>query len=183
MHVAEAALVLQRLDALARLVEVAAEFEELRAVGAHGGVLLRVVAHRHHDGAADALALARERDRLAVVAGGRRDDAAALARAQRGDQVHAAADLEGAGRIVVLVLDEDIEPRLAREQRMAHERRRAYDARDARPGGVDVFERWWNHRRSPFTSGTMISGRSVISASTPQSSSRRASASLSTVQT
>ena len=70
-----------------------------------------------------ALAPAGERDRLTVVAGRRRDHAAALARATRlADQIDAAAHLERAGRVVVLVLDEDVETRLGIEQRVRHQR-------------------------------------------------------------
>ena len=78
MDIAQAALVLQLLDALARLVEVAAELDQLGAVGAHRRVLLGIVAERRDDRARHALALHSERDRLAVVAGRRGDDAAPL---------------------------------------------------------------------------------------------------------
>src|SRR5262249_27828460 len=68
VDVAETSLRVDALDVLARFVEIAAEFDELGAVRAHGGVLFRVVPARHDDGARHALARAGQRDRLAVVA-------------------------------------------------------------------------------------------------------------------
>ena len=92
-------------------------------------------------------------------------------------EVQAAAHLECAGRIVILVLDEDVEAGLRRQQRMAHQRRRLERAIDARPRRVDVVQCGRVHI------GTTSSGLSVINASTPQPSSRRASSAVSTVHT
>src|SRR5262245_21079740 len=94
---------------LARLVEVAAELDQLGAIRAHRRVLLRVVAERHDDRAGNAFALTGERDRLAVIAGGRGDHTAPFVGAETRDQVDAAADLERPGRVVVLVFDGDVE--------------------------------------------------------------------------
>ena len=80
VHVAQPVGALQLLDALARLIEVAPELDDVGAERAHRGVLVGVVAERHDDRARHALALARERDRLAVVAGRRRDHAAPFVR-------------------------------------------------------------------------------------------------------
>src|SRR4051812_25136992 len=110
MDVPQAALVLHRLGALARLVEVAAALDDVGAGRAGGLVLLWGVADRHDNRARDALPLTRQRNRLAVIAGARRDDAAALAGRQTANQIEPAADLEGAGGVVVLVFDEDVEP-------------------------------------------------------------------------
>ena len=78
MDVAQTIGALQFLDVLARLIEVAAELDDVGAERAHRGVLVRVVAERHDDRARHAFTLARERDRLTVVAGRRGDDAAAF---------------------------------------------------------------------------------------------------------
>src|SRR5204863_5436398 len=134
------------------------------------------------DRARHAFASARERDRLSVVARRRRDDAETrvdrVAR-QAANQVQPAADLERIRRVVVLVLDEDVEPRFLRKERMAKKRRRLERAVNARPGGVDVLQRRYVHR----TNRIMTSGRSVINASTPQPRRRRALASSFTVHT
>ena len=100
------------LDPDARLVVVAPVLDHFRAVRAHRRVLVGIVADGHDDAAADAVHAAGERDRLAVIAGAGADDAAAaiLGRELR-EQVQAAANLERAGWIVILVLD----PRLAPE--------------------------------------------------------------------
>src|SRR5439155_8329758 len=145
VDVAEAALVLQLLDLLARFVEVAAELDQLGAIGAHGGVLLRVIAEGHDNRAGHAFALTRQCDRLAVVSRRRRDDAVALVGGQAGDQVRTAAHLERSGRIVVLVLHPDVKSGLEREQRMPQERRWPYDASDPRPRGIHIFQSRWLH--------------------------------------
>jgi hypothetical protein len=97
-------------------------------------------------------------------------------------QVQPATHLERAGRVVILMFDENVETRFGHEQRMTNEWRWSQDAIDAVAGGVDIFERRAVHRKLR-TMGTRTSGRSVISASTPQPSSRRASSSRLTVHT
>ena len=61
-----------------------------------------------------------ERDRLPVIAGCRQDDAAALVGRQAANQVESAANLERAGRLVVLMFDVEVEAGFPREQRMSH---------------------------------------------------------------
>jgi hypothetical protein len=109
VHVTKPSGALTRLGVLARFVEVAAELDHGRAERANGRRLLGIVPHRHDHRARHALALAGEGDRLTVIAGGRGDDASTLVGREIGYQVQAAANLEGAGRVVVLVLDEDVE--------------------------------------------------------------------------
>src|SRR5438552_1084815 len=101
MHVPQPSLVLHLLDPLAGLVEIPAELDDLRAERAHGAVLLRIVPGRHDDRAGDIFTLTRERNRLTVVAGGRRDDASPVDGGQARHEVEAAADLERAGGVVV----------------------------------------------------------------------------------
>ena len=106
VHVAPALARGQRLDVLARLVEVASVLEHFGAERAHRGGLVGVVADRHDDAAANAVETAGQRDGLTVIAGARADDAAPLLLvAHLRDEIQAAANLERAGRIVVLVLD------------------------------------------------------------------------------
>src|SRR5581483_4191477 len=119
------------LEPLARLVEVAAVFDQLRAQRAHRRVLLGIVAERHDDRARYPFALTRERNRLPVIARRRGDDAdAAFLGRQAANQVEAAAHLDRAGRVVVLVLDADVEAEFLVEQRMAQQRRRLETAVD-----------------------------------------------------
>ena len=118
VHVAQAVRVLQGLDVLARLVEVPSMLDDRRAERSHRGVLVGVVAQGNHDRARHAFEPARERDRLAVIAGRRGNHAAALVGRQVGDEVQPAANLERAGRIVVLVLDEQAQPGLRVEERV-----------------------------------------------------------------
>jgi len=80
-----------------------------------------------------------------VIAGRRRNHAAPLLGRQAADEVHAAADFERARRVVILVLDEDVETGFRREQRVPHERRRAHDAPDPSARGIDVLQRRWIH--------------------------------------
>ena len=85
--------------------------------------------------------MAGERDRLAVVAGARGDDArGGSSRLQRSDQVQAAANLERAGRVVVLVLDVHVGVERVGEQRMRQQRRRLQRAVDELAGGTYVCE-------------------------------------------
>ena len=122
------------------LVEVAAALFDLGAIGAHRGVLLGVVALGDEHGAADAVQARRQRNRLAVVAGARRDDAARpLVGGEGADEVQPAADLEGAGRVGILVLDPDVEAQGLVEQRCLSSGEGG-TGRDAGAGGVDVLE-------------------------------------------
>ena len=80
-------------------------------------------------------------DRLGVVAGAHRDDAAAALRVgQREQLVQRAALLEGGGELQVLELEEDLGAGEAR-QRAAVDQRRVLDrALQAARGGADIFQ-------------------------------------------
>ena len=73
---------------------------------------------------------------MVARAGG--EHAAALLPAQAGNEVEAAAHLEGIGRIVVLVLDEQVEAGRLIEQRVLEERRGAQRAVEDPARGIDV---------------------------------------------
>src|SRR5262249_48392238 len=95
------------LAVFAGLVVVAAVLNQFGAENPDGGDLVWVVARRHHDDTADAEEAAGVGQRLAVVPRGAGDDTAAfLLLRQPRDKVNAAANLEGGGRRVVLVLEE-----------------------------------------------------------------------------
>ena len=109
----------------ARLIEIPAELDQGGSECAYRSVLVRIVAERHDHHARNAVHAGGERDRLPVIAGARRNHATyALIRRQRRDEIEAAADLEGARRIVVLVFDLEFEPRFGSQQRMPHQGRR-----------------------------------------------------------
>ena len=87
-------------------------------------------------------------ERLAVVSGrGSDQPALALVLRELGDEVHAAADLEGTRRQVVLVLDEHLRAEQPGEPGVRVERRREEVRREPRRGGADVSERRGRHRR------------------------------------
>src|SRR5688572_18856732 len=74
------------------------------------------------------------------------DDAArALVARKRCDQIEAAAHLECAGRIVILVFDVDIEPGFGGEKRMAYLRCAAHHASDSRARAIEIVECERNH--------------------------------------
>ncbi len=108
-----------RRRALARLVEIAAVLDQLGPERAHRRVLFRRIAIRYDDGAGNAVAARGEGEALSMVAARRADDAgqSRLARRQLCEQIESAADLECAGRRVVLVLHPDVAARAARQQR------------------------------------------------------------------
>ena len=109
VHVAVAVLEREPLAVLARVVEIAAVEDELGAEAAHRGDLDRVRLLRDADRRPHAEEAGGVGDRLAVVAGRGGDHAALpLVCAELRDQVDPAAHLEGADRLVVLVLDEDV---------------------------------------------------------------------------
>ena len=88
-------------------LEIVARFDEARAERRHRPVLLDAVAVRHDDRRAKAQTRCGKGDALPVIAAGRRHHAADL-RLRAPDLVEideAAAQLEGADRGVVLVLD------------------------------------------------------------------------------
>src|SRR5262249_44449295 len=112
-HRMEPALAREIAGVLESRLEVVPVLDELAALGAHGRILLAAVALRHHDDRAKTDTAAGEGDALAMVAAGRRDDASDLGFAplELGHVDETAADLEGAKRRVVLVLDPDLAAR------------------------------------------------------------------------
>ena len=67
-----------------------------------------------------------------------------------GDEVQPAANLERAGRVVILVLDVNIEAGLRGEQRMPHQRRAAYHAVRDRARGRTIGQRRRQHVPGTF---------------------------------
>ena len=134
MHVAPALARGHLLHVLPRIVEVVPVLEDLRTERAHGGVLVRIVANRHDDAAPNPVKTARQCDGLTVIPRARADDAALLLLvAQLRDQIQTAADLEGSGRVVILVLDPGGAANPLVEQRMLEERRGPHVRVDASP--------------------------------------------------
>ena len=126
---------------LARLVEVAAVLDDLRAEAADRRDLHRVRALGHADTARTPKSRDGEGDRLAVVPGrGGDEPALALVRGELRDEVDPAAHLEVADRLVVLVLDPDLGADELVERRVAVERGLAEVGRDPLPRGEDVLE-------------------------------------------
>jgi hypothetical protein len=111
---------------LARLVEVAAAEDHLGSEAAHRCDFHRVRALGRADRGRDAEQARRVGDGLPVVSRRRGEDAVLplLGRELR-DEVDAAPDLEGADRLVVLVLDEHRRPDQVVERGVPVERRRA----------------------------------------------------------
>src|SRR3984885_12622666 len=141
VDVAVAVLGGQLLAVLAGLVEVAPVQHHLGAEGLHRLHLHRVGLLRCAHDRAHAEQVRRVGDRLAMVAGRRRDHArAALRRAELAHQVHAAADLERADWLVVLVLDPGPRAGQLVERRIAIQRGRAQVGGDALTGREHVSE-------------------------------------------
>ena len=111
---------------LARGLEVLPVLDELRSERPHGGVLLPRIAVRHDDRDREAETPPGEGEALAVIAARRRDEALGrrLAAHERVDIGQAAAHLEGARRLMVLVLDDDLGAEARRKQRPGEGRRR-----------------------------------------------------------
>jgi hypothetical protein len=148
VHVAEAALLAEPLGVLARVVEVAAVEDELRAEPAHRRDLDGVRALGDADRGRHAEEARRVPDRLAVVPGRGGDHAARpLLRPELRDEVDSAAHLERADRLVVLVLDVDLRADELVERRVAVERRRPQVRRDAAPRVEHVREGELRQRR------------------------------------
>ena len=127
------------LDPLARLVEVATLLEDLGTEGAYSRHLVRVRPNGHDDATADAVELTGKRQRLAVVPGAGRNDAAlAFTIVELAHQIQAASNLEGACRIVVLVLHQHAATNPLVEQRVVQQRRRSQVRVDPRLRSDDV---------------------------------------------
>ena len=141
VHVAVAVGGGETFALLPGLVEVAPVLDDLRSERPDRLDLERVRplgdAHRRRD-AEEAGGVG---DRLAVVPGRGGDQSAlTLVGSQLRDEVDAAAHLEGADRLVVLVLHPDLRPDERLERRIAVERRRPQIGRDALARGAHVVE-------------------------------------------
>ena len=115
-------------------LEIVPGFDELRAESLHRAVLADVVAVRHDDRRRRGRAAPRQGDALPVIAG-RRGDHPAQLRLGAPDRVEIdepAADLEGADRRVVLVLDPQLGADPRRQQRPAILRGRRHGPMDER---------------------------------------------------
>ena len=119
-------------------LEVVAGLDQACGQGDHSAVLLDGIAVRHDDRGGDADTRGGKGDRLAVVTPGRGADACGIGRAlpEARHVDDAAADLEGADRGVVLVLDGDIGAAARREQGPAAQRRRRHHLMDHRLGAA-----------------------------------------------
>ncbi len=122
----------QRRAVLASLVEVLTVLDQLRALRAHRGQLDRVGAFRDAHAGRDAEEARGVGDRLPVVASRGGDQSAPpLVLPELRDEVDAAADLEGAHRLMVLVLHPDLGPEQLVESGIGIERRRPQMRGDA----------------------------------------------------
>ena len=125
MDVAIAVLAGELLALLTGGVEVPPVHDQLRAERAHRGELDRVGVLGDADARADAEQARGEGDRLAVIARRRRDQPAPpLLLAELRHEVDAAADLERADGLVVLVLHPDLGAKELVETRIRIERSR-----------------------------------------------------------
>ena len=152
---------------LARRFEIRAMLDQPRTERAHRRVLLHAVAVRHDDRHGHAVALPGIGERLPVVAARRRDDAGdigALAR-KTFDIDQAAAQLEGAGWRVVLVLDPDIRAAAFAQQRPTVLRR----AREARMHQMlRGFEFGESEHRDPREDARLNALRAVVPDNHPE---------------
>ena len=124
---------------LAGLVEVATLLQDLGTEGTYCRHLVRVRPNGHDDATADGVELTRKGERLAVVAGAGRNDAAlAFTIIELPHQVQPASNLEGACRIVVLVLHQHTATNPLVEQRVVQQRRRSQVCVDTRPRSDDI---------------------------------------------
>ena len=141
VDIAIAVLRREPLAVLAGLVIVAALQEHLGAEIAHGLDLHRIRAFGRDDSGTHPKDLRRKCDRLAMVASRGGDHAARPRRGvQLRDQVHAAANLEGAGRQQVVVLDPDLGSGQPVEGRVIAQRRRREIGANSIPRRHDVSE-------------------------------------------
>ena len=141
---------LARLDPLLRgrrrRVEAQAGEDDLGAVALRRLELGRRRVLRHEDRCAHAVLARSPGDRLAVVAGARRDHpGGALGVRQAGDPVEGAADLEGARALEVLGLEPDRPAGEAAERLRRDDRRLARDPLQAPARLLDLSERRARH--------------------------------------
>ena len=142
---------------LARILEILAVFDQLRAERAHRGVLLARIAVRDDNRHREAGAPSGEGEALAVIAARRRDQAFRLRRAAH-ERVYigeAAANLERAGRLVVLVLDHNLGADPFAKQRPGKSRRRPQRPLHDLMRPPQLIET--EHRPHPATSATPAS--------------------------
>ena len=146
-HVMVAALLLNLRRDGAAFVEILAANHQLAAEGFHRRVLLGRIAFGHDDDCWHAVARRGKRDRLAVIAAGRGDQAfqSAVGAAQRVDINQATAGLERSGRRVVLVLDDDVGADAMAQQRPGIGRRRQHEAAHRGKGATKFVEREQRH--------------------------------------
>ena len=126
-----------------RFVVVTPLLDDRCAQRAHRGVLVGIVLGRHADGRLDAEHRAAVRDSLSVIAGGRRDDAAApFVVRQRRHERQAVSNLERVDRLMVFVFDEYLNAPThdVAELRIVAQRSRREIQRQARARGLDVGE-------------------------------------------
>jgi hypothetical protein len=121
---------------------------DFRTKRAHRRILLRIVPQRHDDGAWNVFAPARERERLAMVAGRRGDDSPALIRLQVRDEIEPSAYLKRARRIVVFMLYGDVETGFACELGMFEQWRRLHCSVHVRSRRTDIVQARFNKRFS-----------------------------------
>jgi len=142
---------------------VASKLAALGEDGCANGVVA-ASAGNHAQALAAGAAARGGRERLAVVAGARRDDAVVARVAQRGQLRRHAADLEGAGALQVLGLEHDRPTRALGERAGGEDRRPAGDGLDRRSCGCYVAR--GDHRQSAMMASISTSAP-IGSAATP----------------
>src|SRR6185312_2545658 len=127
-----------------RFVVVAPLLDDRGAECAHGGVLVGIVPRRHAHRRRDAEQTRAVGDALPMIAGRRRDHAApALPSGERRHERKPIPNLERSRRLMILVLDEELDPatRGLGEPRVLPQRRRREIGRDALARGLHIAER------------------------------------------
>ena len=138
-----------------RFLIVAAELDEIGALGAHGRILLGAISARDYDVCGDSKAARRQSDRLPVITASRgyqSRDASGFTK-QFSHVDHGGSGFEGADGSVVLVFDPYFGLESLAEQGPDDLRRRRHDGVDELLSGLDFvnsgqgcdFERWLRH--------------------------------------
>ena len=116
--------------------------DDLAAIGLCGALFHGGGVVGHHDDAGDVEDLAGEGNRLGVIAGGERQHAAfPLVGGEARERVIGAAELEGAGALEVLALEEELGAGEGVERSRGRDRRAMRDAGDLPRGVLDVGKR------------------------------------------